>query len=138
MWKKFVSFLKVFFVRSERVELAVKVARALNCFAETKVDDIISYVVGMVAPETAAGLALLEGFLNNDLPVLLRALEMIDASDETSVRETNVNAVVSKVLMFCKTVDKKTLKKAVFKAFESGNKLSLAEAKEILKEYVNN
>jgi len=136
MLKKIIGFFKVFFVRSERVELAVRVARALNCFTETKADDIISYVVGMVAPETAAGLALIEGFLNNDLPVLLRALEMIDASDETNVRETNVNAVVSKVLLFCKTVDKTTLKKVVSKSFDSGNKLSLAEAKEILKEYV--
>ncbi len=131
MWTKIKNFFKKLFIRSDRVELAVSVAKGLKAFADSSFDDVIFYILGVIAPATVAGTTLVKNVLNKDLPVLLKALELIDASDETAIRETNINAVVSQVKQFGSIVDEATLTIAIEKSMKDG-KITLGEAKEIL------
>lgn len=131
MWTKIKNFLKKLFNRSDRVELAVSIAKGLKAFSDSSVDDILYYVLNIVSPATSTAVTLAKNFLNNDLPVLLKALEMIDASDETAIQETNINAVVNQVKQFGTVVDETALITAITKALEDG-KITLVEAKEIL------
>lgn len=131
MWTKIKNFFKKLLGRSDRVELAVNIAKGLKAFSESSVDDILYYVLNIVSPATSTAVTLAKNFLNNDLPVLLKALELIDVSDETAIQETNINAVVSQIKKFGAVVDETALITAITKAFEDG-KITLVEAKEIL------
>ena len=127
MWKIF----KKLFNRKSRIELAVKIARALTSFSDSSVDDIMIYVLNVVAPASATATTLVKNFLTNDLPTLLKAFELMDASDESSVTSENIQSISAAVKQMGTIVDETALQTAINKALEDG-KLSLVEAKEIL------
>ena len=135
MWKKIKNFVKGLFVRETRVELALKVAKALTSFRDSSADDIIIYVLNTVAPASATATTLVKNFLSNDLPVLMEALELMDASDESKNKEENMAAVSKTVKKMGEVVDETALQAAITKAFKDG-KLSLVEAKEILSDNI--
>jgi hypothetical protein len=135
MWSKIKNFFKRLFIRQERVEIAVSIAKGLKAFADSSADDILFYVFNILSPATGTVMAFAKNFLNSDLPTLLKALELIDASDETAIRETNINAVVSQVKQFGSIVDQTALTTAIEKSFKDG-KITLGEAKDILSNYL--
>ncbi len=135
IFEKIGNFFKKLFNRSDRIDLALKVTKALKSFSDTAADDIIIYVLNVVAPATSTATTLVKNFLDNDLPILLQALELMDVSDNNANTETNKEAVVmaAKKIGEC---DDKALYSLVEKAFKD-KKLSLSEAKEIIETFKN-
>lgn len=129
-WLNIKNFFLTLLTRSERIELAVKVAKALKNFSDSSIDDIIVYVLTVVAPTTSTATSLITSFLKSDLPTILKVLQLMDASDESEDNETNMEAVSAKAKQLG-TVNDTTLESLVKKAMADG-KLTYSEAKEIL------
>ncbi len=136
VWEKIKGFFKKLFRREDRIEMAVRVARALKNFSDSAVDDIIVYTLTVVAPKSAAITALIKNFLTDDLPLLLQALELMDAGDVSDVNEENITSIAEAVKKMASTVDEEDLLKAISLVMEDG-RLTLSEAKELLSKYNN-
>lgn len=131
MWTKIKNFIKRLFVRDDRIEIAVKIVSAIKTFTDTKIDDILIYVLTLVAPKTATVTAAIEKFISDKLPSLYLALHLIDVSDEAKTISEQTELVSKKMKENGTVEDEKALAAEIATFLEDG-KLSYKEAKSLI------
>lgn len=133
--KKIWKWIKSLFVRENRVEMAVKVLEAIKTFTDTSIDEIIEYALMVVAPTTSTAVTLIKNFISNDLPSILLAYQLIDASDESKTVSEQCE-LVSKKAKEEGTIKNETDFAAAIAVALSDGELSFVEAKKLVSNYL--
>lgn len=113
--------------------LAEKIAKGLVDFSNNPLaTNVLTFVIGVISPESKAGVTIARNFILEASPVLFKAFKIMDASDNTNINEDNIVNVCDAFNKLGKVADQDTLKKMVTKFIDNDGKLSFMEALTII------
>ena len=127
------SVLGVFTKRSRRIAFAKKVAKAMVAFSkDTAAINIITYVIDAIAPETATAVNTAKNFLVDASPVLFKVFDIMDASDQSTITEDNIEDVCKEFNKLGTVADENALAACVSRYIKNDGKLSMLEAYDLV------
>lgn len=129
MWKWIKNIIGSLFKRSERIELAVKITKALKSFTDTKADNVLAYILNAVGVPYAKTV---QEFLENNLSAVVINLELMDVSDEGKTTEECCLLIANKLKEYGTVEKEEEFATAIAEAMEN-KKLSYIEAAQLQK-----
>jgi hypothetical protein len=129
MWKWIKNIIGSLFKRSERIELAVKITKALKSFTDTKADNVLAYILSAVGVPYVTNV---KDFLEKNLPAIVINLEMMDVSDEGKTTEECCLLIAKKLKEYGTVKKEEEFATAIAEAMKN-KKLSYLEAIQLSK-----
>ena len=127
-------FKDLFGSRSARIKAAEAISKAMLAFSkDTTALNIITYVLDAIAPSSSAAITTAKTFLIEGAPILFNIFDIMNASDNSTVTETNIENVYEAFNKLGTVISEDDLKACIIKFMENDNKLSFLEAYNLVK-----
>lgn len=107
----------------------------LSFSQDTTAVNIITYVLDTIAPASKPATTIATRFLTEASPVLFKAFDLMDASDNTEITEDNITSVCNEFNALGQKANEEQLKVLVAKFIDNDGKLSFMEALTIIEMY---